>query len=491
MPGPASPGRWRGSLSIRLMAALVGVSIFTLAVVGVFFYVFLGKYVLERQLDGLEEQAKQVAEQVETLSGAMPGAMSRWVVLNALLRSDLRMSQSGAGIVVFKDGGAAAKAGIIPVPQQNIGRLYQEGRRVAGTERGASLLRSIEGASGTKIDLLMATAGFTLPDGGRGLVVVTLTTPDAFAVRGGLLRVLGLAGMIAVALAAGAGLLLGLWLARPLRRLSAVARRMARGSFDTPVVGSYPGEVGELAHSLEFMRGEVSRSEESLRAFVGSAAHELRTPLMSIAGFSQALLDGTADTEGERQRSAAAIYRETTRLRRLVDALLMLSRYDSREFRPTFARVSLRTLASEEVDRLVQSGAVLPGRVTLAFSSEVWAVTDADMVRQVVMNLLRNAVQYGGYDPIQIAGWEAADDVVLQVTNGGMRIAPDERMRLFDRFYRGRAAVGREGFGLGLTLAREICTVLGGRIELVEATSATVFRVILPSRPVVQADSAC
>jgi signal transduction histidine kinase len=462
----------------------MGVSIFTLVVVGAFFYMFVGDYVLDRQQADLEEQAAQVAEQVGTLSETMPGIMSRGVVLSTLLRSDLRRGQSGTGIVVFKDSAVLARAGVLPVSQQNVERLYREGRRVGDAEPGATLLRSVENASGAKIDVLVAAAPVALSSDAQGLVVVTLATSDAFAVRGSLLRILGLAGVVAVLLAAGAGVLLGSWLGRPLRRLSLVARAMGRGSFDTPLVGSYPREVGELAGSLEFMRREVSRSEESLRAFVGSAAHELRTPLMSIEGFSQALLDGTAATEEERQRSAAAIYRETTRLHRLVDALLMLSRYDSREFQPTNAKVSLKALASEEVDRLVQTGAASPGRVTVSFASEVWLVTDADMVRQVIANLLRNAVQYGGEDPIEIAGWETGEDAVLQVTNGGLPIAPDERARLFDRFFRGRAAAGSEGFGLGLVLAREICTVLGGSIELTATGPTTVFRVTLPLRPV-------
>ena len=84
---------------------------------------------------------------------------------------------------------------------------------------------------------------------------------------------------------------------RPLRRLVARRRRhRARSPYGQPVTGSYPGEVQELADSLETMRQEVQRSEESLRGFVSSAAHELRTPLTSIQGFSQALLDGTAGT---------------------------------------------------------------------------------------------------------------------------------------------------------------------------------------------------
>jgi signal transduction histidine kinase len=296
---------------------------------------------------------------------------------------------------------------------------------------------------------------------------------------------MALAGSIAIALAIVVGLLLGSWMGRPLRRLSAAAQTIAGGSYDRPVTGSYPGEVRELAGSLDFLRREVQHSERSLRAFVGSAAHELRTPLTSIEGFSQALLDGTASTDEERQRSAAAVYRESTRLHRLVDALLTLSRYDSREFQPNNVRVSVKALAEEEVDRLVQTGVAEPGRVGLRFSSEAWVVTDADMLRQVIANLLQNAVQYGGEGPIEIAQWESSGEMIVQVTNGGTPLSADERFRLFDRFFRGRGAGGTEGFGLGLALVREICAVLGGRVEMVGAGPATVFRVVLPFEPAI------
>jgi len=249
------------------------------------------------------------------------------------------------------------------------------------------------------------------------------------------------------------------------------------------VTGTYPGEVQELANSLEVMRREVRRSEDSLRAFVGSAAHELRTPLTSIEGFSQALLDGTASSDEERRRSAAAIYRESTRLRRLVGALLTLSRYDSGEFHPNNTRVSVKALAEEEVDRQVQTGLAVPGRVGLDFSSDGWMITDADMLRQVIANLLENAVQYGGEDPIEIGGGESGSSMVLTVKNGGMPLTVDEKARLFDRFFRGREALGKEGFGLGLALVREICAVLGGRVELVGSGPATIFRVTLPLEP--------
>jgi signal transduction histidine kinase len=107
-------------------------------------------------------------------------------------------------------------------------------------------------------------------------------------------------------------------------------------------------------------------------------------------------------------------------------------------------------------------------------------ITDADMLRQVIANLLRNAVQYGGTDPVAVRVWTRGRELMFEVANGGEPLAPAERTRIFDRFYRGSAGRRVDGFGLGLALVWEICDVLGGRVELIDNGPSTRFRVIIP-----------
>jgi signal transduction histidine kinase len=469
------------SIRARLILALVGVSVFTLLVVGLMFYLFLGGYLLDRQKDQLLDQAVGVAEQVEGLRDALPATPRGERVRSALLRSDLRALPAGAGIVVFEGTDAVAKVGQTPAKAENLERLRAEGERLGADGPGAGVVRSLVNAAGRRVSFVVAAAPIELSDGTRGQAVVTLAKADAFGARRGLFRMLLLAGVIAVALAIAIGLGLGSWMTRPIRRLSSAAKTMATGSYDEPVTGAYPGEVQELADSLETMRREVRHSEESLRGFVGSAAHELRTPLTSIQGFSQALLDGTAASPEQQQRSAAAIYRESGRLKRLVDALLILSRYDSGEFHPSRVPVVVETLVREEIDRLVATGSAEPGRITVEAGTETQAVADPDMLRQVIANLLRNAVRYGGDDPVTVRIWTQGAELLIEVANGGEPLGAEERARIFDRFYRGREGRRHEGFGLGVALVREICGVLGGRVELVGGGPSTVFRVTLPA----------
>ncbi len=468
------------SIRWRMVAALAGVSLFTLVVVGVVFYVFLGDYVIERQRELLLDQAVEVAEQAQGLSETLQVDASRAKMLAVLLRADMRLLPPGSGIAVFSDSTLVAKAGSMPAKGEYLERLRAEAQRVGGTAPGTGVTRSLTSGAGRKLDVIVAAAPIELADGARGLAVVILSRADAFAVRTGVFRTLLIAGAIAIGLAVLVGLGLGAWMTRPLRRLSTAARAMAAGSYEQPVTGSYPGEVQELATSLETMRQEVQRSEDSLRGFVASAAHELRTPLTSIQGFSQALLDGTAATPVQQQRAAAAVYRESTRLQRLVEALLTLSRYDSHEFEPNMTTVAVDSLVREEVGRLVQADLATPDRITVQVDGDALVVTDGDMLRQVIANLLRNAVQYGGTEPVTARVWTEGGELLLEVANGGEPLTAEEKKRIFARFYRGCKGVQGDGFGLGLALVWEICDVLGGRVELVEGGPLTRFRVTLP-----------
>ncbi len=477
-PGSTGPESAGGSIRLRISLALVGVSLLTLVAVGLLFYGFLGTYVLDQQQGVMVGHAEEVAAQVEALrEQVVVQSFDATRALNALLRIDLQVLPPGAGIFVVSGSRLVAHAG----PGRQMGMppdaLVEEARQLADGGPSASTFRLAGDAR-----LIVAAAPVDVGTGEDSFVLITLATADAVGDRGALFRILVISGVVGMVFSILMGALLAGWLNRPLKRLSRAAGAMAGGSYSEPISGTYPDEVYELAAGLETMRREVRRSEGSLRGFVASAAHELRTPLTSIQGFSQALLDGTAESDEQRRRSAAAIFRESSRLRRLVDALLVLSRFDSREFRPSVVRVDVGAQVAEEVERLVDAGLVGEGRVRVTTSPPEGATvgSDPDMLRQIIANLLRNAAQYGGQDPIVVRAQVAPTGLTLEVENGGIPMTGDEREKAFERFYRASASLRTEGFGLGLPLVREISGVLGGSVELVSDDSATIFRVILP-----------
>lgn len=486
-PAPAARSP-RTSIRWRLIAALAGVSLFAVVVVGVIFYLFLAGYVVDREQAKLMGQTLVTSEQIKDIGGLFPDGGVKIKAAALLLRSGVRGLPAGAGMVLFREEEVSARAGVLPVRAQNLDRLRAAaaGAGVDGPASGA--VDSVLGTDLRGVDLLFAVVPLTLADGSRGLLVATLPRSDALAAGSGLVRVLLFSAVIAVVVAIAVGWGLAAWLTRPLRRLSSAAQGLAAGHFDVPVAGSYPGEVQELADSLETTRAEVQRSQDSLRGFVAAAAHELRTPMTSIQGFSQALLDGTAGDPEQQYAAAAAIGRESARLQRTLDALLTLSRYDSREYQPTTAPLAVDRLVREEIDRLIQTGSAPAGRFEVHAAPGIVAVTDGEMLRQIVGNLLRNAVQYGGDDPIGV--WVRDDGAtspdghaLIDVVSGGPPLSEEDRRRVFERFYRGKTARATEGVGLGLAICGEICELLGGRIDLVGEGPATQFRVSIPKSP--------
>lgn len=474
-PGPTPRG---GPIGRRITVALVGVSVFTLLAVGVLFYGFLGRYVLQRQQEQMMSMAVQVASQFERLdeAPAMSMMQPRGIrQLELLLAVDLQVLPSDSGIAAWQAGSLLAEGG----PPRTRGVLSQQLPSTAARLAQQGPASAVLTVQDTGERLLLAAAPVDFTSGPDGVVAITSPVNKIVASRVGLVRVLLLSGVIAVGLALAVGLGLAVWLSRPLRQLSRAARGMAAGSYEEPITGPYPGEVYELAQSLEVMRREVRRSEESLRGFVGSAAHELRTPLTSIEGFSQALLDGTARTEEDRQRASAAIYRESSRLHRLVDALLTLSRFDSREFHPHLVSVDAGDIVREEADRLAEAGLVEAERVQVV-SGDARVVTDPDMFRQVVANLLRNAVQYGQDEPVEAHVAAVDGHLVFEVSNAGGTLDPAERTRVFDRFYREGARGVPRGSGWGYRWCGR-CARSWGSIEVAEPDGRTTFRVTLPN----------
>jgi len=452
-------------------------------VVGAVYYLFLGDYVLDRQEAALLEEAVATAEQIENVPELLTGGGMRSHMLSMFLRARVQALPSGAGIVLFGEDEVLAGAGRIPVRKEPLERL-KEIAQLAARERPGSgrLLAELEGASRATA-VIFASVPLRMPDGSVGLAVVTLPRSAALSLRTDVFKVLGISAAAAAAVAALVGWGLAAWLARPLRRLSAAAHDLAQGRYDRAITGTYPGELQELADSLEHGRNEIKHSQDSLRAFVATAAHELRTPLTSIQGFSQALLDGTASDQELRQKAAVAINKESLRLQRLIDALLTLSRYDSREFRPRLAPVALDALIGEEVGALVRAGWTETERVTVKVDKGLQVTTDGDMLRQALANLLRNAVQYGpqGKDgPVGIEAYSRTERIFIEVWNQGPPPPWPERGRLFERFYRGSASKQVEGLGLGLALTKEICRLLGGTVELLDTETETRFRITLP-----------
>jgi len=295
-------------------------------------------------------------------------------------------------------------------------------------------------------------------------------------------------GLFGVAAALVLGFLLSQSVAAPLRNIARAARNVARGSYRQRVPVTGPREVRELASTFNRMTGEVQRSQQTLRDFLANISHELKTPLTSIRGFSDAIRDGTIDDPEGIQRSARIIHDESNRVLRLVEELLDLSRMEAGQVSMEQEEFDLAELFAhvQEIFALRAEDSGITLEVMPRDSCTVKG--DFDRLEQVMNNLLDNALRHTPAGGTVRVGSREIQPGTLQVTvaDTGRGIPPEDVPHLFERFYRARdpgAENGkRRGYGLGLAITREIIRAHGGEIWATsEAGRGTMFVFTLPT----------
>ena len=250
---------------------------------------------------------------------------------------------------------------------------------------------------------------------------------------------------------------------KPLKEIADMARKFGHGEFDARVTGydKRRDEVGELAEAFNAMADSISKGEERRSEFVANISHELKTPMTTIAGFTDGILDGTIAPDRERA-ALQTISSETRRLSRLQSAetVTCQEQFDISE-------VMLRVLVSLETkinSRRLDVDTQLPDGPVL-----VWG--DPDSITQVCYNLLDNAIKFsqeGGVLGLSIAAKGGKAHVTVR--NVGDTIPPEELAMIFDRFHKSdkSRSVDREGVGLGLYIVK---TILNNHKENITVTS--------------------
>ena len=255
--------------------------------------------------------------------------------------------------------------------------------------------------------------------------------------------------------------------ARPLEALTRAADAVAAGHYDVALPGPGGGsEIERLATRFGEMASRLAESEELSRNFLMSVSHELRTPLTAIRGHVSALRDGVLDDEDARRRSLEVVAEEGTRLERLVGDVLDLAKLDARRFALLREEVDMRVLCERAHAAFATEAQAKGHTLELSTVDGVVLVTDGDRVLQIVSNLLSNAIQWtpeGGTVGLALSAGD--NDVAVAVTDTGPGIGREERERIFRPFWSGHGGHGG-GTGLGLTIASELASALGGRLEV-------------------------
>jgi signal transduction histidine kinase len=253
---------------------------------------------------------------------------------------------------------------------------------------------------------------------------------------------------------------------RPVARASDAARSLAEGLLETrlPVegrdeFGSWAQSFNEMAAALEAKISALSAAQARERRFTADVAHELRTPLTALVGEASLLAEHLQRMPVESRRPAELLIADVGRLRRLVENLMAISRFDA----------GRESIQAETVDLAALAAAVVrargwDGRVHLD-ADEVVITSDPRRLEGIVANLVGNALEHGG-DGVAVRVGRDGNGAFVEVADEGPGIAPEHLPHLFERFYKADPARASGGTGLGLAIAQENARLLGGRIEV-------------------------
>jgi signal transduction histidine kinase len=247
-----------------------------------------------------------------------------------------------------------------------------------------------------------------------------------------------------------------------------------------------------LNHQLERRTRELQIALSARNRFYASMSHELRTPINAVMGYNDLLLAGVYGALSEQQELAVErAQRAAQHLRELVNDVLDISRLEAGRTELEVERVSLPGVVEDLFATLRPLAQATGAELRLMSGSAGCEVsTDPRRVRQVLMNLVSNAIKFGKGSPVWVrCGAHAGGGVQVEVTDGGGGIAPEDLPRIFDEFVQlGRDengdSTGIEGTGLGLPIAQRLARALGGTLEASSTVGVgSTFRLILPAAP--------
>ena len=270
-----------------------------------------------------------------------------------------------------------------------------------------------------------------------------------------------IAALVGGVLAALIAFLLARRIARPVHRVAAASRELARGEHPAPVPVEGAAELVTLASAFNDLASQLAKAREAERSFLLSVSHELKTPLTAIRGYAEAVQDGAIDP----REAAAIVSQESARLERLVHDLLDLARMNRTDFSVHPSEIDLTEVAEDAVRRYLPQAETFGVELSVFSDGPAPAVADSDRVLQIVSNLVENALR------LTPAGGEvriATGPGLLRVEDSGPGLEDADRDRAFERFYL-HERYGRErpvGTGLGLAIVKELTEAMGGTVSV-------------------------
>ncbi|HXS29017.1 MAG TPA: HAMP domain-containing sensor histidine kinase [Steroidobacteraceae bacterium] len=486
------------SLSFRLIAWYASLLAILFLLLGAVTFAAVANYLQVNLRENQTRRARQIADTlVRSLSpagGAQLGATVEALYAPSANDRFIRITRADAG----ETAGASARAGGGGNGESGEARgagqvLFQSGEprdhgfdparvpRLAAFPASDSW-RKVELPGGAT--LMIAAVAHRAASGTRYIVEVGAPTAPIDATITRLAIVLGAGFPVAMLFAVTGGFLLVRRALAPVDRIAQKAEAITQHSLSERLPVAESGdEIERLSVSLNHMINRLEEAVQSSKRFVADASHELRTPLTVLRGELESLMAGR-EVSVRMRETLGSLLEEVDRLAAVVEGLLALSRLDTGEARSEWVRFDLGELVATTADQMGLLAEDKSIAVVCEARRGVWVEGDRARMKQVVVNLLDNAIKYtpnGGAVHLRVAREDGA--AVFEIADNGIGIPRDAQPHVFERFFRVERSRTRDqgGAGLGLSIVKSICTAHGASVELESsAENGSRFRVRQP-----------
>lgn len=455
----------------------------SILILGASFRVFIQKYVQSENQKSLYQSAEAVAELASAYE-SIGDLENNW---EFHINLSFAAEAAGTDTVICDETGVVILCSCsefrcehlgLQVPQTFVDQVIQEGKTA-----DAGILQGLydDSRSVVSIPIISQADGVA-----SGIVIASTGQTQVVGVIRQMTDIFLMTGAVVLLLAVIACSALMRRTSQPLKDLAGAARRFGHGNLDARVEldEHNPAEIEELAVAFNNMADSLEKSEQQRKEFIANVSHELKTPMTTIAGFMDGMLDGTIPPEQHRHYMQI-VSDEVRRLSRMVRGMLDISRLQD------------QTIPEEK--KTVFDLCEAAGQVLVSFEQKItqkqldvqvdmpdeatYTLADADSITQVIYNLMDNAVKFcqqGGTLGLKIQPEDKK--IFVSVSNTGLTIPENELSRIFDRFHKTdkSRSIDRDGVGLGLYIVKTIICSHGEDISVTSRDGLTVFTFSLP-----------
>ena len=307
-------------------------------------------------------------------------------------------------------------------------------------------------------DVAIMGIPYRYSDGSYGALMISVSLAPVGTMVDILQKQLIITTVVLLVLALAISFIISRTLTKPILRIEKATRRIAEGDYSVKLDVASGDEIGSLAESVNYMTGELSKTDELRKDLIANVSHDLRTPLSLIRGYAETLRDVTGDNREKRERQLGIIIDETERLDRIVSDMLDLSKLQSGSISVSPAPFGVSGAFADIISRYDDLSAKSGIETVSECPEGLAAVGDLARLEQVFYNLINNAFNHtkaGGR--ITLAAARNGETVRFAVTDTGSGISKEDLPRIFDRYYKGEAGVRKiVGTGLGLAIVKNI-----------------------------------